>query len=299
MTEMAERGAFGARKLVLGFDAGCMTCSELARKIDEEVGDKLEVRPLHHPQVAHWREQALGENTAWAPTLIEVKGGEVKAWTGLKMALVLSQRLGPGTTWRVMQLVGEVKSAPKAAAASAIGLSRGKFIKNMGGAALGVGVLSATGGLASPALAQDDLNEEDLAEAFSVIEQIPDSVMAQGDEAAREWLRANKLQEQPGTYYAQGVFSCSREIVGAIISNVIPVGKIRAAIRAFGGSIKLARFIIRSYRRSRRRFGYGPARAARITARKVANRTFRNTGQKVFDAVSTLFSLNGVRRECF
>lgn len=153
MTEVAERGAFGARKLVLGFDAGCMTCSELARKIEEQVGDKLEVRPLHGPQMVHWREQALGEDAPWAPTLIEANGGEVKAWTGLKMGLVLSRRLGAVGTWRVMQVLGEIKSAPKAGTASSIGLSRGQFIKNLGGAVLGVGVLSATSGLASPALA--------------------------------------------------------------------------------------------------------------------------------------------------
>lgn len=59
MTEVAERGVFGARRLVLGFDAGCTTCSELARKIEAEVGDKLEVLPLHHPS-AVWRDRRAG-----------------------------------------------------------------------------------------------------------------------------------------------------------------------------------------------------------------------------------------------
>ena len=243
MTEVEERGAFGAKKLVLGFDAGCMTCSELARKIEEEVGDKLEVRPLHHPQVAHWREQALGNDAPWAPTLIELNGGEAKAWMGLKMALVLSRRLGPGATWRVMQLVGEIKSVPKAIAASGVGLSRGQFIKNLGGVALGVGVLSASGGLASPALAQDDLDEEGLVEAFSLIEQIPDSVMAQGDEAAREWLRAELQSEsQAGTFKTQGAWACIKSIINFVLETAIPIGKLRSAIRAFGGARKLGGF---------------------------------------------------------
>jgi hypothetical protein len=30
------------RRLVLGFDAGCMMCSELARRIEERVGNKLD-----------------------------------------------------------------------------------------------------------------------------------------------------------------------------------------------------------------------------------------------------------------
>ena len=39
----------GGRKLVLGFDAGCATCSDLAKRIEEAVGDKLEIRSLRDP----------------------------------------------------------------------------------------------------------------------------------------------------------------------------------------------------------------------------------------------------------
>lgn len=147
---------FAGRRLVLGFDAGCMTCSDLAHRIEEQVGDKMEVRPLDHPQVAHWREQALGENATWAPTLVEVKGNEVKGWTGMKMALILSQKLGPVGSWRVMQLVGEIKSARTTEMSStATGISRGQFLKKsltgaVGGAAATVGLFSI---VTSPALA--------------------------------------------------------------------------------------------------------------------------------------------------
>ena len=41
------------RRLVLGFDARCMTCSGLARSIEEAVGDKLETRSLNDPMVEH------------------------------------------------------------------------------------------------------------------------------------------------------------------------------------------------------------------------------------------------------
>jgi len=39
-----------------------MTCSGLARSIEEAVGAKLELRSLTDPQVEHWREQALGKD---------------------------------------------------------------------------------------------------------------------------------------------------------------------------------------------------------------------------------------------
>lgn len=155
MTEVVEKGAFGAKKLVLGFDAGCMTCSELARKIEEEVGDKLEVRSLYDPQMVHWREQALGEDASWAPTLVKVEGGKVKAWTGLRMGAVLSGRLGPAGTWRVMQVLGEMKSVSKTGARHGAGLSRGQFLKGMGGAAAAVSILAGTGGLTSVAAAAE------------------------------------------------------------------------------------------------------------------------------------------------
>ena len=69
---MPEKETTGTKRLVLGFDGGCATCSDLAAKISERVGDKLEVRSLHHPQVGHWRERSLGKDAPWTPTLFEV-----------------------------------------------------------------------------------------------------------------------------------------------------------------------------------------------------------------------------------
>lgn len=151
----------GGRRLVLGFDAGCMTCSELAKKIEEVVGDKLEVIDLRHPQVEQWREQALGKDAPWAPTLIEVEEDKAKAWTGLRLGVALSRRLGPASTWRVMQALGETTSATEPSKASISnsseaangGVGRGQFLKVLGGVAAAIPVLSA-GGIASAAGAQ-------------------------------------------------------------------------------------------------------------------------------------------------
>jgi hypothetical protein len=110
---------------VLGFDAGCVVCRDLARRVEEQVGNKLEVRPLHDPQVAHWRKQALGEEAPWAPTLIEVKGGGVKAWTGLGRGIALSRRVGPAATWRVMQVIGEMCIPQSLKRRSLIGVEEG------------------------------------------------------------------------------------------------------------------------------------------------------------------------------
>lgn len=144
------------RRLVLGFDGGCMVCSGLAERIKEQVGDKLELLSLHDPQVEQWRKNALGSEAPWAPTLIEVKGLKVNAWTGWKLGAKLSGFLGPLATWRIMQALGEMSAAPSIensaivnklpgkAAEAVVGMSRGQFLKGVGGAAVAMSVLSAT-----------------------------------------------------------------------------------------------------------------------------------------------------------
>lgn len=155
MTQPEDKVAMGTRSLVLGFDAGCLKCTELARRIKEQVDGKLEIRSLSDPQVEHWRKSALGDDAPWAPTLIEVEGPKVRAWTGWRLGVNLSRFLGPAATWRVMQALGEVGAAPEAeksaVAKAAGGLTRGQFLKGVGGAAAAVTMLSGTGKLARPA----------------------------------------------------------------------------------------------------------------------------------------------------
>ena len=138
----------GGRRLVLGFDAGCATCSDLARRIEEAVGDELEVRSLHDPQVEHWRKQALGDNAPWAPTLVEVDGGSVRAWTGVSMGARLIRVLGPAATWRVMKTLREAKANLRLLDLSdtrtGSRLTRNQFLKGASGVALTLGIFSST-----------------------------------------------------------------------------------------------------------------------------------------------------------
>jgi len=94
------REAVDNKRMVLGFDAGCLTCTDLARRIEQVVGDKLEIRSLRDPQVEDWRKEALGEEAPWEPTLIEIEDGSVKARTGVRMGAYLSRSL----EWLAMML---------------------------------------------------------------------------------------------------------------------------------------------------------------------------------------------------
>jgi hypothetical protein len=156
MSETVGEGAFGARKLILGFDAGCFACSDLAKRIKEQVGDKLEIHSLREPQVEHWRKEAFGEGAPWAPTLFEIQGTKVKAWTSWKMGIHLSRFLGPVDTWRVMQTLGEVGADTEGSLASGsfASLTRGQFLKGVGGAMVAMSVLSSTDVLSGRASAE-------------------------------------------------------------------------------------------------------------------------------------------------
>ena len=55
-------GPDGEQRLVLGFDAGCAKCSDMALQIREQVGDEIEVLSLSDYLVQDWRERGLGKD---------------------------------------------------------------------------------------------------------------------------------------------------------------------------------------------------------------------------------------------
>lgn len=172
--ELVRRDNPEAKKqLVLGFDAGCFACSDLAARIGERVGEGLAVRNLNDSELQGWREQALGGDAKWAPTLFEVRDDGVRAWTGWRMGWALSRAIGPAATWRVMQALGEVGAAPRIeesvvqklparAADAVVGITRGSFLKGIGGAAVAMSVLSGTDLLAPSAEATTEPNPYDV-----------------------------------------------------------------------------------------------------------------------------------------
>ena len=151
--EKTKRGSMRSGRLVLGYDGGCAACAGLARRVEEAVGGRLEVMRLSDPRMRRWRERALGSDAPWAPTLVEVgTAGKVKAWTGVRMGIALSKRLGPTTTWRVMQVLGESKAMDRAEiprpALETGGISRSQFLKGLTGGLFALSVLPAGQALA-------------------------------------------------------------------------------------------------------------------------------------------------------
>ncbi|MFI7642922.1 bacteriocin fulvocin C-related protein [Nonomuraea sp. NPDC049400] len=134
---------------VLAFNESCSRCRTIAEKVKQSSGDKLDIRPLAHPEIQEWRTEALGEHAPWAPTLIKVGPHGVQAWTGAAMALRLLARLGPRVTWSVLAALGESRGNPADSDANKSQMGRGQFLR-LAGLGIAAGVLF---GKASPAQA--------------------------------------------------------------------------------------------------------------------------------------------------
>jgi len=156
MEQTEERRS--GRRLVLGFDAGCLTCSELAKRIKERVENRIEVLSLNDPLMEHWRKEVFGEAAPWAPTLVEVSGGSVEAWTGARMAVKLARVLGLVSALHVLQAIpaaGNTASVESQATlvtydSPSYGINRGQFIKRLSTGALAAGLATLGLGTFSP-----------------------------------------------------------------------------------------------------------------------------------------------------
>lgn len=128
-------------RFVLGFDAACVKCSNLAGDLEQIVGDRLDVVPLTSPDMRRWRREALGADAPWAPTLVRVRTDSVDAWPGWRMGPVLTRHLGSRGTMRVLTLLGDkLGGMPKRTA----GKSRRTFMRASLGAVAGIGLLTGT-----------------------------------------------------------------------------------------------------------------------------------------------------------
>ncbi|GAA2805045.1 bacteriocin fulvocin C-related protein [Saccharopolyspora taberi] len=94
---------------VLAFDGSCRVCRNMSRAVADACGDKLEVLPLAHQDVREWREQALGADPVWAPTLIHVRPGQARAWVGIPLGFHLVRRLGIRSTLAVLGALGRTR----------------------------------------------------------------------------------------------------------------------------------------------------------------------------------------------
>ncbi|MEU1804104.1 bacteriocin fulvocin C-related protein [Streptomyces sp. NPDC019937] len=160
---------------VLAFDAGCETCQVLSGAVARACANKLTVLPLTHPDVENWRHTALGSEAAWAPTLLRVNGGAVRAWTGAHMTLPLLRRLGPRSTVKVLQSLGQLRHQYNGHPLDRDAMGRKQFLRVGAGAAVAVGLvfLGRTPALAEQAHGWAEDNKDRLPKTYTAIIAYP------------------------------------------------------------------------------------------------------------------------------
>lgn len=145
-------GGESGTRWILGFDGGCEACGRLAQHLVELSKGKLLAAPLRSCLLLRWREQALGPDAPWLPTLFLVDGEQVQAWIGPAMAMRLARLLGPRKTWYVVRMLGDRDPAREAEAPDP---SRRRIVKAFGGAALALGMGGASSIRPTSAVAQE------------------------------------------------------------------------------------------------------------------------------------------------
>lgn len=142
---------------ILGFDGSCCTCSRLATQIVDLSAGKLLARSLRAPDVQRWREQVLGTDAPWVPTLFAFDGTHVRAWIGPAMAWRLAQLVGIKRTWQFARMLGDL-ATPASAIADP---GRRRVLKQgLGAAAVTLAVLSGRSTIAIAAQGNGDLELE-------------------------------------------------------------------------------------------------------------------------------------------
>lgn len=170
------------QRWILAFDGSCTKCQAISNAVAQASSEKLEVLPLTHPDVLRWREQCLGENAPWVPTLIQIDGIRVRAWTGTVMAFRLVRALGLRSTMRVLRALGELRqqqSDPTQDRADRQTIGRKRFLQLGAGIAVAAGLTIAGKG---PAFAQSatsrarswaEANQKQLPQHYAAVVQYP------------------------------------------------------------------------------------------------------------------------------
>ena len=76
------------------FDSGCAQCTDIAAEIEKATGNNLLGKSLYAPEAKQWLDRAL-PGWKFEPTLVELNGDKVRAFTGMSMRAQMVTFLNP------------------------------------------------------------------------------------------------------------------------------------------------------------------------------------------------------------
>lgn len=218
---------------VLAFDASCGTCQEISAAVSGVCGDRLEVLPLTHPDVEPRLPRAAAGKPE--PTLLRIGGGD-RTWTGPRMGVRLTRLLGVGTTARVLVALGRLRHRARNPLHEDTpgDLSRKRFLRLAGGAAVAFGIVAAG---RVPAFAEQscqaarawvEANKDRLPTRYREIVDYPmvyrRAIYAELSPEARsafwvEHLETYRAAHGPFTAAQEEVFSRARVLAGKLVDH--------------------------------------------------------------------------------
>lgn len=148
--------------IYLAFDASCGTCKGISQRVQSAAKGRITAVPLSDPDVQAARDEIYNGDAPHKPTLLRVRDGDVQAWTGPSMGLILAKEIGASDTLAIVQALGiERQSGHRTFVRPSVEkkFSRRRFGQIAAGLAAGVSIFS-SGSLTSAAFAEDTAPDE-------------------------------------------------------------------------------------------------------------------------------------------
>lgn len=121
----------------LVYDSGCSICDQLAGVVRDAAGGKIEPISIRGEKAKALLDEAFPSGWGYAPYLVAVDGGRVRAWTGTASALHLTRLVGVRKALRIWNAARKsgVYLPPGGGLGEGPALSRRAFVKLAGGMA--------------------------------------------------------------------------------------------------------------------------------------------------------------------
>jgi predicted DCC family thiol-disulfide oxidoreductase YuxK len=126
------------------FDAQCVHCTNVAKKVRSLGIQNLDVASLHDAEVRRTFQQA-GQSVPEVPALIDTDGDRLVVWTGLAMRIRLARLIGyrrAADMLRLLAAEAKARAVRRADAGAASGVQRRRLLGGaLGGALAGAGAI--------------------------------------------------------------------------------------------------------------------------------------------------------------
>lgn len=233
-------------KHYLLFDSGCSLCTSLAQSIEQASHGWLTAHSLRDPDMQALLNQAKTD-WKWEPTLLDIDGNKVHAYTGLALRSRLLIGLGPKRAWHVAQLARNA-GVPLV---NGLNLGRRKIVGQGGKILAGTVVASQLAGLASnfqvstaeaksvpppvhplarvKSKTTELLKDEDLNNAITIAIESPDvKNIWTGEKSSIEHVMAARHTLENGNILTTVAWQVSQNEALAFYSLAEPIGHYRS-----------------------------------------------------------------------